>query len=725
MLSRPVPSPGADHFGVLEGFAATEPWLDHVSRASDAHGNELGFFARKVFEQFARRGGLYVLIDQSAKPAVYVGHLLFDLRYPRAHVRQMFTLAEYRRRGAASALLNQLRASLTQGGYISIYARVAEDLREANAFWHGQRFYVQRSVLGGATKNRQILVRCHELESPQLFPPSGLNEHNPLGLLTASTSDLPMFLLDMNVLFDAQPRRLRRSEVVGLFQAERMGFCRLAISDEVRQELQRTALQGKTTDPMGAYIDTFPCVPVGQNADSICAQLAAIVFPEAANGNVLTARQTSDLRHIAAVIANDLGGLITADEALLRAAPAIEEKFGVQIVSSGYFLADEATRTDDFESITKETLRLCTVSSDVDAAVRAMLSEGVQISGSEIASRWLSIDSQNRVAIRCAAWAGSKCIGYITWPARTPIGAVVVRAALDESHAQALDAARTLLLYLLERLTGEGPRQVRLELPAHQSNLREVAVGLGFAGSPKESYLVKSILGRVLTRTNWAAGHELLTSVGGPKLPAQIPTFRCVEQQLALLTPEGNKVHIPLDRLESLLSPALLCLPGRPAVICPVRRQYGEPLLGYSPQTSLLPQLTASLFTERLYVGDPKTLRHVRRGTLVLFYESSKAKGRSEVVSLARVREAYLKPTDSFGANDLKNSVLTTKHLPKIGKSEMKAAIVFDNIFTLPNAVGLATLKRLGCGRPNDLITTKPISDQQLQAILEEAFSAN
>ena len=94
----------AVRFEVLEGFSATRPWLDEVCSASDAHRNELGFLARSVFEQFARRDDLYVLLAQTPTGSQYAGHLLFDRHFPRAHVRQMFILESFRRNGAASQL---------------------------------------------------------------------------------------------------------------------------------------------------------------------------------------------------------------------------------------------------------------------------------------------------------------------------------------------------------------------------------------------------------------------------------------------------------------------------------------------------------------------------------------------------------------------------------------------------------------------------------------------
>ena len=721
-----APRLAVTRFDVLEGFGATGPWLDEVCKASDAHRNELGFLARSVFEQFARRDGLYVLLAQTPSGPQYAGHLLFDRHFPRAHVRQMFTLTPYRRRGAASQLLNCLRQSLTQSCFISLYARVAEDLTDANAFWHRQRFYVQRSEKGGASRNRQILVRCHELDSPQLFPTSGLNDHNPLGLVEPAANELPLYLLDMNVLFDVQPRRLRRTEVVGLFQAERMNFCRLAISNEVRDELQRN-LQARNTDPMEAYIETFPCLPVDQHSESdeLFSELAKLVFPQAFGQRSLTRTERSDLHHVITAIRHELAGLITNDTALLTAAPAIEQAYGIQVLSSGAFeLEESAARSNEaFETVEKETLRLLSVSTEDESAVRALLSQKMHLSASAIVAGWLPIETQGRIAMRCAVWSGSSCVGYVTWPALvTTDSMTIARAAVDESHPQAIDAARILLLHLVDRLRTNGPRQVKLELPPRQSHLREVGAVFGFMGAPQVHHLVKSILGTVLTAQTWGTGQAMLAAKGGPRLPAQAPAYSAPDQQLVVLTPDGNRAHVSFDRLESLLAPTLFCLPGRPAIISPVRREYAEPLLGHSLQGSFLPQASASLFTDRIYLSQPSSLKHFRRGTLMFFYESGRDGGRSQVVAVARVREAYLKACDSFAISDLQQSVLTKTNLTDIGKSPMNTVTVFDNIFPLPNPVDLKVLKRLGCGRPNDLITTHAISNEQLQAILAEGF---
>jgi GNAT superfamily N-acetyltransferase len=130
-----------DNFKVISGRQATAPFIDDVQKAADEHRNALGFFPKSVYEEFSRRGYLYVLVETTPNGYVYAGDLLFDCTFPRAKIVQMFTLQKYRRNGLATKLINHLKEFLTQNNFISIYARVAEDLVEANAYWDRQRFY--------------------------------------------------------------------------------------------------------------------------------------------------------------------------------------------------------------------------------------------------------------------------------------------------------------------------------------------------------------------------------------------------------------------------------------------------------------------------------------------------------------------------------------------------------------------------------------------------------
>lgn len=719
-----VPNTPSNKYEILGLYEDVAPFLEQIVEAADAHRNALGFFPASVFRDSARRDRLLIITENLPAGRRYRGHILFRPQYPRAHVMQMLTLPEFQRCGLASKLINHLRSQLTQCGFISIYARVAEDLVESNEFWNRQGFYVQRVEKGGATRNRQIHVRCHELASPQLFPTSGIDAGNPLGLIASTGDVVPLFLLDLNVLFDVAPRRPRHEEAASLFQAERSNFCRLAISTEIREELHRTAHEGRT-DPMAAYISLYPSFPLvdTKNCPPLLDELAALIFPARFESGRLTPNDRSDLRHVATAIQHDLAGLITNDGAILSAAPSIQARYGVEIVSPAAFKVDGSSPSANSAFDTREdtTLRLNEISKDDELAVRALLSK-LSLSGSTIAAGWIPIDAQGRIATCCAIWHNNILVGYATWAAKGGGGTTTIRIAVDETAAQALNAARILLNYMFEKLMIKGSQLIRLELPPKQSHVRELAAGFGFHSTAEHSCLTKLVLGRVMTEGNWQHGRSEMSMKCGLKLPTAPPKFRNADQPIQVFTPNGNQTHVSLDMLETLLSPALFCLPGRPAVMTPIQSKFAAELLGSSPQASLLPHTTASLFHDRHYLSGPRTLRHFKRGTIILFYESTRKSGRAAVVAIGRVREAYLRPVDLLDRDSLEQSVLTTYSLDGIGKSKMKTVTVFDNIFTLPRPVPLSSLKRIGCGTANDLITTRALTDAQFQQILAEAF---
>lgn len=716
-----------EQFEIIEGYENTAAFLDQVRVAADTNSNAFGFFPSSVYGEFARNGNLYVIIEKSSKGSLYAGHLLFDRRYPRAHVRQMFTSPKYRRLGLASKLIDYFCSSLTGDGFTSIYARVAEDLEDSNVFWEQQDFFVQRVDVGRGARKRRILVRCHELESPQLFPSRDIGRHNPLGLEMSRSNDIPLFLLDLNVLFDAaRPRRQLHEKAISLFQAERMSFCRLAISDEIREELVRTAQNGKT-DPMLGYVNIFPSFPLlkGKDCDGLVSTLATLVFPNKKEKLQLNANDNSDLCHLATVIQNDLAGLITNDGSILEAAPGIKEKYGVEVLSPDVFILDNSGNADSttYETFTHSTLFLRDVSESHELSVRSLLSR-LKLSGSDISTGWLpAIAVQGRIARRYAVWDKETIIGYITWSKGNPVNGVSARVAVNEANKNAVNAARVLLIYMLEQQIPNGSQKIILELPRHQPHVRELAIELGFRGTPNHLCLTKLILGSVLTPDTWCISQKKLAANIAVKLPASAPEYSGVNQQIEIFTPNGHKTYVTLDLLETLLSPALLCLHGRPAVITPLQKSFSDQLLGCSPQIPLLPLGSASLFRERHYISSKRTLKHFKKGTLILFYESTKGGGRAEIIAIARVRQAYHKAADLIDGSDLEQSVLTYSSLTNIGKSDVKTVTVFDNIFPFPRPVPLKLLKRMGCGRPNDLITTKPITVTQLQEILSEGFN--
>lgn len=65
---------------------------------------------------------------------------------------------------------------------------------------------------------------------------------------------------------------------------------------------------------------------------------------------------------------------------------------------------------------------------------------------------------------------------------------------------------------------------------------------------------------------------------------------------------------------------------------------------------------------------------------------------------------------------------ITDKRVASIGTSKTKTVTAFDNLIVLPRFVPLRSLQRLNCGEAHQLISTRPITSEQLNAILSEAL---
>jgi ribosomal protein S18 acetylase RimI-like enzyme len=712
---------------VLERFSDVQPFLEEVTYWADSEKNALGFLAAKVFTEFAHKGNLLVAVTLRDGQLVYAGHLLFDARHAKASVLQIFVKPEARRHGAARRLLQRLKEHLTGLHFISIYAGVAEDLYDANAFWERNGFYIQRTRPGGKTRNRTILVRCHELSSPQLFEGSGIGSSDPFGLHVGLEEGKPIYLLDLNVLFDLGPRRPRNAAAVDLFRAERRGACQLALSAELNEELARTTSKAPRTDPMQSWAAIFITFPLPPDADKaqLVNDLGKLIFPDRARDGSFTSNDLSDLTHLATAVHHRLTGFITSDEAILAAGRAIEAVFKIHVISPQAFQpSDEQVGREELFEVpgTGGPLLASPLAAGDQEQLRQMLLR-LGVADSDVVSRWGALDAVESVFQRSVVLADERLVGYLAYKRQVDASAITGILAVDEAYSEGRNTGRLLLNNLLSLARDMAPSRVSLQLAPKQVAAREISAGLGFAGAANGADLSKLVLNRIVTPKNWAATVSDLDNLARLKLPATCPTFKNIEQQIEVLCPDGNRRFVRLHEVESGLSPAIFCLPGRPAVITPIHRDFAEHLLEHLQQTTLLPRFRAVQFSERHYLSSKRTLKHFSRGTIMLFYESSKGKGSSSVVAIARVQRAYLKPADVIDQADFDPSVLSPETLSSIGRSQAKTVTVFDNVIVLPKPVSLSSLQNFGCGEPTQLITTRPITSEQLTKILDEALS--
>ena len=710
---------------ILTRYSEVAAFVGATTRAADSDKEALGFFPAPVFEEFARKDQLFVAVVRVAEQLEYAGHLLFSANPPTAHVRQIFVLDRHRRHGLGKRLLDELKKQLTELQFISVRARVREDLAQANAFWEGQDFYTQRLTPGGSSRKRLIVVRSHELSTPQLFASSGISQANPFGLRFASPNESPLYLLDLNVLFDLGRRRVRHEDVVAVFRAERMQACQLAVSSEIDAELSRTAITG-ATDPMMDLTSILPKFdkPAEVELKKLESELGPLVFPLRYQSRTLTANDLSDLRHLATAIFHGLHGLITSDDSVLNAAIALRNRFGIEVLSPAAFSLDDEVKVGAGAHGTtpNSVLVFERLQSNLEEEVRALLTK-LNVSLGAQSSEWAAVNGNDRICHRYVVRADSQIVGYLVWPNALRGAPVDARLATDESSLAAVDAARLMLMHLTEQAMTASVVKIRIKFPARQVVVREVAAALGFASSiDSKDELQKVALNGIVTADNWYAYRDALMAVSNVRLPDQAPAFRSVDQQLEIHGADGNRVHLTLLTLESHLSPALLCLPGRAATLTPLRREYAEHLLSHLPQSSLLPSARAQLFRQRHFINGAQARSAFSRGGLIAFYESGKGSGFGAVVAVARVVHSYQREETALNGEDYKPSVLDPEQLSSIGKSRIRTVTIFDNLHILPRPVSLSVLKRLGCGTANQLITSRRLTDDQIQGILLEGL---
>ena len=242
----------ASNYLLYRGFSGTAPFLEAVRTHADEEREALGFLPEPAYAEAARQGKLIVLAVEVDGTVSYAGHLLFGGIFPHLRVRQICVSPKWRGRGFATTLLRTLKSQAEADGYLSIVANVAADLRSANSFYEKNGFATRRMKSGGASRNRTINVKTLQLESPSLLSLMSGSTVDTAKALEAKRRgvDVPLYAIDLNVLFDVVKRQRPRSSDAGaLFKAALEHQIRLAASDELVRELERKS-RDRNQDPI-------------------------------------------------------------------------------------------------------------------------------------------------------------------------------------------------------------------------------------------------------------------------------------------------------------------------------------------------------------------------------------------------------------------------------------------------------------------------------------------
>lgn len=699
-------------------------FLPFVKAGADTAKEELGFLPERVYDDLAVSGKLLVATVTASGKETYAGHLMFGGIYPHAKVFQLFVAAGCRGNGIAGRLIGHLKERLTANQWLSIKASVADDL-DANDVWAHMGFHIVRTRAGGSARKRRINVRVLDLDTPSLL---GLmrGPARQEGLrLAERLSHRPIYLIDLNVLFDTIRKRPRSSSAAKVIRAGLSNSIRLMVAAEFTAELLRTSTD-TNNDPVLAFASQldFLSRPPEKTVRSLVNKLAPVIFPDRASRGTLTERDMSDLVHIATAIHHGAAGFVTSENAILRASGYLHDTYKIDVIGVEEFarIVDVGVRvprasTTNVASGTLRTRR----NHESDLAHARTFLETMRAETTFIHE---ALACQGSPAQWLLVTGGSGTLGFAKWEVHGGLKrAADVYLCVDEGH----HAAETIIDHLLDAIprevSGVAPTLVRLHIPSGQVVTRQSALSMGFlppdGASDGTSKLQRLAVGRVVSAENWASVRQSLVSVAALSLPTQMPTFTAGNPSVLVNTGQRD-VEMSLTEIERALSPVLFLFQGRGGVIVPIQEQYARELLGSSPQLSMLAPPEAILRRERVYISAPNTLRRMTPGTPMLFYESLDGNGRGCVIALAQITDSRVVSKVEALGKVKQRGVLDDRTLEQRSVGEEVTETSFDNIFLFKSPVALKRLRQLGCADGSNLISARTISFDKLAQVVKE-----
>lgn len=693
------------------------PFVAEVQVNADLNRHALGFLPPAAYEDAARRGHLFVATTKVGANWSYLGHLLFGGTFPHARIFQMNVREEWQNRGVARALLNRLVERCEDHQFLSISAKVADDL-EANFFWEKADFRLVRTYSGRGVRNRLLNYRVRDLDSPTLFATGAKHRANRLQFANRLASRPPVFVVDLNVVWDVLRHRSRADNATEVIKAAFHQSLAVMIADEFVKELERTS-RGPGVDPVLDFALALPVLkrPPEDQVENLVSAIASKIFPARTREARLTPQDRSDLIHLATAIHHQAYGFVTSEKAITTNSRFLFDNYSIRVFDVAEFarLAEVgAVQTHGVNaSVSDQTIRLWDLVDGHPDQVEHFLAHNKadQELSDEFGRGSSALCDRRRVLIT----SDLDVVCLASWDSAAALKPVTkMRILADEEHPAAETVLGHLLREVCKSVSKAHPVQIEISA-AGSSVLLKAALSHGF--EPEQSgdrlTLKKLALGGIISDSNWESIRELISTKAGLLFPETLPAYSHLEQELPYSSPQGDVATISLAEFESLFSPTLLMLKGRGAVIVPIRGRYSEHLLGTSPQLSLLPKQEASLLSERLYFSSTRNQRLLTPGTPIVFYESAKDKGRGAVIAMARAVQSTIALKREIPDTLLREGVLDREEIGKIEDTEERVLVTrFDTVIEVPE-VSYRWLTDNGYNSGANFVCPQRITDEQ------------
>ena len=555
---------------VLTALSEVAFFVSDVKRHADTDKDALGFLPSAVYDEAAQSDNLLVAITQRGEVNAYAGHLLFGGKFPHARIYQTFVLPEFRGKHVGRALVEKLVSMTESFSFLSVSARVAADL-PANGFYEAMGFEVAAVRPGGPSRKRILNVRVRQLNTRTLFSLTAADAQE-LRLMDRLAAGEPVYVIDLNVFWDAVRKRPRSTYAAEVVSAALRQLVQIVVTPEFIRELNRTS-RPSPTDPALEFAVQLPILPEPEETkvDVLVNELSRLVFPEKEKNSSLSVQDRSDLVHLAIAVHHGANAFVTSEHAMLRVKGPIYEQFGVEIL-----------HVEEFARVLKEAQKLvpsfrALLSSNTIDILELMAGETSVVetffkavpAPPEFREDFLASGAFGSNRKRVAVMSDRQIVCLASWDSRAGLHARAnVRLIADEEHPAVETVLNCVMWKLCRDATRNGPVLLRLYTPTSHVISKKVAVLHGFR-PPEPSdgggtdVLQKLSIGRPILPLNWAKMRKTAQQCSGLELPETPPNYTTADTDISFVTPGGAMGGLSLPRLESLLSPTLIIPPRK------------------------------------------------------------------------------------------------------------------------------------------------------------------
>lgn len=705
---------------VLASRREVAPHIENVRLAADQERRSFGFLPASAYDQFALQGRLLVAIDDECEQ--FLGYIAYGGVPPQARIFQTYASPIARGRGVGDLLLRALIDRAESSGFLSVRAAIADDLDAAKEFYRRNGFRPVMGKNGGRTTNRLIVVHVRELATPSLLDPL---EDAPLvgGNLSfrrRGPQRQPLYLIDLNVVFDIAKRRPNALGAGRMFAASMENSLQLGIASEFIIELERN--WGGGPDPILEMCRALPQfrVPQATELRNLRAVLGPILFPDRWRSENLTVQDESDIRHLSTVIMEGADGFVTSEKALLAASETLRKRYGISVVSPA--VIGKSTEAPDRNSTAYriQTGALHVEIEDVLQPIPTTVFDFLKRVGiaESVIREATALGVASKPRRHLVARTEEGVCAFASWSPTSPkVQESRLFLFVDESSDRIELISERLLDVAARDIAKSGPTIIEMNIPFDQRKTKGAALRLGFQPSAGEGTrsgkIEKLCLGGVVTPSDWSVVRSNIHELVGLQFPAHIPSGLDPLEPQVLLTNENIEIETTLLTMEDAFAPALIVGSKRACAITPVKPRYAEALFQGTLQPTFLDQPQGSVARRKRFFGDSRTYAAIADGGLLFFYESQDSgRGRGAAIAVARVLRRYLAPEENVDALSRERGVLDAKELATITKAKNACVTEFDQLFLFENPVPLAQLKEIGCADDSNLVTARSIASE-------------